>query len=376
MQGLSTTDLRKLNRTRAFQAIYADGPLTKQDLAAKTGTSLPTVTQNLKDLFAAELLCYDGTEESTGGRKPQRIALNAQARFAVGMELSPKHVRLVAIDLKGREILSKKVRCPFADTEDYRAAYSALLETFLDDLHLPRERLLGVGITLPALIQQQAKMIEAAPVLHLHNVPLSRLTEKIPYAVFVQNDASAGAAAEWRHNAQIQKARTAAYLFLGKGVGGALLLEGVPYEGTQGRSGEFGHMCIVPGGDRCSCGKQGCLEAYCSTARLTDDLGMDLEDFFAHVKEGDARCAAVWQTYLDHLAQGVNLIYTAMDCEIIVGGPLSPYLEPYLPQLLERVQALNAFGGGAGMLFVSQCGEEANCVGAAMHFVDDFVQSV
>lgn len=376
MQGLSTTDLRKLNRTRAFRAIYADGPLTKQDLAAKTGTSLPTVTQNLKELFAAELLRYDGTEESTGGRKAQRIALNARARFAVGMELSPKHVRLVAVDLKGRELLSKKVLCPFAATEAYRSSYSAFLEQFLDDLRLPRERLLGVGITLPAVIQQKTAVIETAPVLHLRDVPLAVLTEQIPYAVFVQNDASAGAAAEWKSNSQLQKARAVAYLFLGKGVGGALLLGGAPYEGTQGRSGEFGHMCIVPGGARCSCGKQGCLEAYCSTARLTDDLGLDLEEFFARVKGGDAGCGAVWTEYLDHLAQGINLIYTAMDCEIIIGGLLSPYLEPYLPQLLERVQGLNAFGGGAGKLFVSRCGEEANCVGAAMHFVDDFVQSI
>lgn len=376
MQGLSTADLRRLNRTRVFRTIYEDGPITKQDLAAKTGTSLPTVTQNLKDLFGAQLLCYDGTEESTGGRKPQRIALNAQARFAVGMELSPRHVRLMAVDLKGREIRSEKVFCPFADTAAYRTAYSALLEAFLDDLRLPRSRLLGVGLTLPAVIQQKAAVIETAPVLHLRDVPLAQLTEQIPYTVFVQNDASAGAAAERRKNPRLQTAKAVAYLFLAKGVGGALLMKGSIYEGMQGRSGEFGHMCIVPGGAPCACGKRGCLEAYCSTARLTDDLGLDLADFFARLDSGAPRCRAVWQTYLDHLAQGLNMIYTAMDCEIILGGPLSPYLKPYLPQLMEKVQALNSFGGGAGRISVSQCSEEANCIGAAMHFVDAFVQSI
>lgn len=376
MQGLSTTDLRKLNRTRAFRAIYADGPITKQELAARTGTSLPTVTQNLKELFAADLLCYDGTEASTGGRKPQRIAINARTRFAVGMELSSRHVRMAAVDLKGDEIASEKVLCPFADTEDYRTAYSGLLESFLNRLRLSRERLLGVGITLPAVIQQEAAVIETSPVLQLRDAPLAKLTEKIPYPVWVQNDASAGAAAEWKKNTALQQTRAVAYLSLGKGVGGALMLHGTPYEGIQGRSGEFGHMCIVPGGDQCACGKRGCLEAYCSTGRLTDDLGLDLKEFFDRVENGDPECTAVWDRYLEHLAQGLNMIDTAMDCDIMIGGALSPYLPPYLPRLLEKVEKNSAFGGGAERIFVSQCGEDANCIGAAMHFIDLFLQSI
>lgn len=379
IQRLSTVELRKLNRTQIFRTVYDYGnPITKQDLAAKAGMSLPTVTQNLKELFAADLLRYDGTEESTGGRKPRLITVNKDARFAVGMELSPKHIRIVAINLKQEVMVSTRVPALFDHTDAYRQLYRRELEKFLDKYKLSREQLLGVGITLPAVINTQASLIETAPVLNLRNFPIHKLIEGIPYDTFVQNDASAGATAEWKKNPRFREAGATAYLFLGKGVGGAFLFGDTPYDGKHNRSGEFGHMCIIPNGDPCACGKRGCLEAYCSTARLTDDLGIDLSEFFSQLEAGNPQYERIWESYLSHLAQGLNLIYTTMDCEIIIGGLLSPYLEPYLPRLWEKVMALHPFAASTNEcnIFVSRCGENANCIGVAARFIDQFIRSI
>ena len=379
IQRLSTVELRKLNRTQIFRTVYdSERSITKQDLAAKAGMSLPTVTQNLKELFAADLLRYDGTEQSTGGRKPRLISINKAARFAVGMELSPKHIRIAAVNLRQEVVASARISALFDHTDAYRKIYREELEKFLDANDLSRERLLGVGITLPAIINTQASLIETAPVLSLHNFPIERLIEGIPYQTFVQNDASAGATAEWKMNPQLRKADATAYLFLGKGVGGAFLFGDAPYEGKHNRSGEFGHMCIIPDGDRCACGKRGCLEAYCSTARLTDDLGIDLSEFFSQLERGNHRYDRIWEEYWCHLAQGLNLIFTAMDCEIIIGGLLSPYLEPHLPRLWDKVLSLHPFASSTyeRNIFVSRCGENANCVGAAAYFIDRFIRSI
>lgn len=79
---ISTTELRKQNRNQVFRAVYeAQTPLTKQDISQKLNMSLPTVTQNLKELFDEEVLLYAGTEESTGGRKARLITLNTDIYF-------------------------------------------------------------------------------------------------------------------------------------------------------------------------------------------------------------------------------------------------------------------------------------------------------
>ena len=78
-----------------------------------------------------------------------------------------------------------------------------------------------------------------------------------------------------------------AYLSLENGVGGAVLVNGDLYAGDNRRSGEFGHMCVEPGGLPCKCGKRGCLEAYCSARRISDDINITLKDFFAGVERHD-----------------------------------------------------------------------------------------
>ena len=168
---ISTTELRKQNRNRVLRIIYeADAPMTKQEISQKLQMSLPTVTQNLKELLEEQVLTYAGTEESTGGRKARLIALNKNTYFSVGIELSPKHIRFIAINLKAEELAFECVECPFRNTLEYRKTYAEKLELFLDHFGLSRKRLLGVGITLPGVINEQEGMVEIAPVLQLPQV--------------------------------------------------------------------------------------------------------------------------------------------------------------------------------------------------------------
>ena len=118
----------------------------------------------------------------------------------------------------------------------------------------------------------------------------------------MSNDATSGGYAEWF--AQQEKG-SIAYLSLEGGVGGAVLIDGVPYTGANGRSGEFGHICVQPGGLPCQCGQHGCLEAYCSSARLSTDLGVTVEQFFAGLEAGNLAYRTLWSDYLRHLAVGL-----------------------------------------------------------------------
>lgn len=135
-------------------------------------------------------------------------------------------------------------------------------------------------------------------------------------------------------------------------------------------------MCIASNGKVGSCGRHDCLEAYCSTARLSDDLDISVEDFFRGLHEGNEQYFAVWKNYLDALSVGINNIRMMMDCPIVVGGTITPYLEEYLPDLVARLSMRSSFDDDGSYLHLGCCGDRANCVGVALHFIADFMKSI
>ena len=373
---IMTSEMRKRNRHRIYTYLYSqDQPKTKRDIEEKLHLSMPTITQDLKELLAQQLIGYVGMEESTGGRKPRQLAVNPSARFAVGVEIAPRFIRYAAIDLRACEIAYSIIPAEFHDGSVFFPLLSDQLEIFLDEYALNRERLLGIGIAMPCLVDEATGMITTAPALGISRMQfhVNRITEAIPYCCSVQSSASASGAAEWQRDGHTQNL---AYLHLGKDVGGAIFVNKTPYRGQHGRSAEFGHTCIVPGGKPCQCGKRGCLEAYCSTARLTNDLGKTTKAFFDGLNAGNAECLNVWKTYLDYLALGIYNIRMILDCDIMLGGVISPFLSEYLPDLSIRLQRLNAFERSASYLHVGKCGNKASCTGAALRFIQEFVESI
>lgn len=371
----NTADLRRINRNRVFTHLLFRAPqgIKKQDLALALNMSLPTLTQNLGELFALGLVNNDKTGGSSGGRPPRILTVTAEARWAMGVEISANHIRMVALDLLARELAFQSVDRPFHLDKRYATALARTIEAFLDRVGLAREKLLGVGVTVPGIVTADEDRITLAPTLGLREVAVKELTGRIPYPVHIVNDANAGGYAEcWGKS----EAESMAYLSLGRGVGGAILLSGAPYLGRDGRSGEFGHICIQPGGAPCSCGRRGCLEAYCSTALLSDDLGISLEEFFTKLEQGEPKYAGIWEAYLDHLAIGVRNIHIALDCPIVLGGKLSHFLPDRLDELERQLRDADPDYVRKPYLSICRYHDRANSVGAALHFIEGFVRQV
>jgi predicted NBD/HSP70 family sugar kinase len=132
---------------------------------------------------------------------------------------------------------------------------------------------------------------------------------------------------------------------------------------------------VEPGGLTCHCGQRGCLEAYCSTRRIIENTGLSLNDFFQAVTRHDPACEALWFDMLRHLAIGINNINLALDCQVILGGLLSEYLEPWLPELKRYVSAGNPFGE-ADFLSLSTLRRHIAPLGVALYFIREFICSV
>lgn len=371
----SANSRRSRTRSSLYNCLYRSQSFcSRQTLAQSLGLSLPTVYQNLAELMEAGLV-EDSTErQSTGGRRAGGLRIVPDARIAVGVYLTASSLRLAAADLRLRELAYRELPLPDgASLSELGNLLAEELERFLDDHGLPRERLLGVGAALPAVLSPDNRRIASAPTLSLADASPEELTGRLPYPARVENDASCGGFAEcFTRNSR----GTMAYLSLEDGVGGAILIDGVPYAGQRRRSGEFGHMCIEPGGLRCSCGRRGCLEAYCSPRRVREQLGLSLEDFFAGTEGRDPACGALWDNMLRHLALGINNIHLALDCDVVLGGSLAEYLPPYLPRLREYAAAGDPFNLGTEYLYLSTLRQHTVPLGAALHFIASFLEQI
>lgn len=374
MVSYNTAELRRQNRNRVFRYIYSsETPVSKQDVAQSLSLSLPTVGQNLRELLDSGLLELQGTFDSTGGRKPKAIGVTANFKYSVGIMISNRHIHIACIDLRAHQVCDKAVFKPFTGDETYCKELGQILEDFLDANAIDRSRLLGVGVALPGVPDEEHNTVELSPAVNCQELDLNLLKKYIPYPCFLENDANAGGVAEWWNNSVDS---TMVYLSIQKGVGGAVLLDGANYMGHHLHSGEFGHMCIVPGGRECRCGKKGCLEAYCSTARFSDDLGITREDFFAGLESGNKEYQALWDDYLEHLSYGIYNIHIVLDCDIVLGGVLAQFIEPYMDDLRQRIINISTFETDASYLRFSKYRKWTSCVGVALHFIAEFLDTI
>lgn len=371
---LPPTKRRRMTRNQIYQYIYKAPGCSKQEISDNLRLSMPTVHQNLNELTQAGLVRIDGVGESTGGRRPLQLTIDENARFSLGVSVTDNHFRIVAANLRLDEIAYQKYAHPHCNNlKELGNFLSGDLEDFLNRFGLNREKLLGIGIALPAIFDANKTCVVTAPTLDLHYQDLRLLTDGIPYSVEVYNDATSGGYAEWHVQ---QDSNCMAYLSLEGGVGGAILMNGVPYTGLNGRSGEFGHICVQPEGLSCKCGLRGCLEAYCSSNRISTDLGISVEQFFAGLKAGNLAYQTLWKDYLRHLAAALATIRMVFDCRIVLGGYVAPYLTPFLQELRRLTASHDPFDDEAEYISLCHYPKHAVPLGAALHFINLFIEEL
>ncbi len=128
----------------------------------------------------------------------------------------------------------------------------------------PGRQVLGVGLGAAGFVSADRRTVVFAPHLAWRDEPIrDRLAHRLGLPVVLDNDANAAAWAEHRFGSGRDESRLL-LVTLGTGIGGALVLDGQVERGRHGLAGEFGHMQVVPDGERCECGNRGCWEQYSS----------------------------------------------------------------------------------------------------------------
>ncbi len=370
---VNSIEVKKMNRNAIYKFLYRHDPISIQEIAYTLNMSLPTVTQNIKELHERGLVTETGLFESTGGRKAKAIAYNSVAKYAVGLDITRNHVGIVLIDLSGRVIKNERIQYPFVNSKEYFKGVGEIVQSFIDDCTILANDILGVGIALPAILSDDSQSVSYAEVIDFKGGSVKAFSEFIPYPCTLSNDANAAGFAEMWGEESIENV---AYLSLNNSVGGSIIIGKNIYNGQNHRSGEFGHMTIVPHGKTCYCGQKGCVDAYCSAKVLSDCTNGNIAEFFRLLKLNSEPQMSIWKEYVSHLVVAINNLRMLFDCNVILGGYAGAYMDEYIDQLRELVSKYNTFEVDGDYLHVCKYKMETTAVGAALLHVEHFIKNV
>lgn len=370
---ITNIEVKRNNRNRVFRFICKNGTVSNPDISYELKMSLPTVTQITKELIEKGLIEEIGELKSTGGRRAKALSAAANARQAVGLDITKNHISLVLTNLTGEILNYKRIQQPFVQEDGYYGKVCETMEGFLDESEADRDRILGIGISFPGIVAQDREMIPYSHILGVRNLPFDSVRRHFPYPCYFLNDANAGAYAEGIRGESPERFF---YLSLSNSVGGAIFHNGELIQGQNFRCGEVGHMTVIPDGELCYCGKRGCLDAYCSAKLLSDMTDGKLERFFKKLEQGEKEITDMWEQYTAYLAVALNNIHMVLDCDIILGGYVGSYTEAHVQDIWEKVSKRNTFE--EEKRFVRSCRYKvgAAALGAALNVIEMFMEQV
>lgn len=302
--------------------------------------------------------------------------------FQIGIDIGGTSIKIGLVDetLKIVRRTSLPFRC--IGGENVAAQIAEAIRALLSSDHSIND-VESIGVVLPGSIDKEQSTVLDAHNLDFHNVPFRKyLQSHFPNTpVYLANDADGAALAELGAGAFVG-CQTAVLLTLGTGVGGGVILNGKMFSGGTGRGIELGHMCLVNGGEMCTCGNPGCVEAYCSAtgliregkkaakaspdSKLAKSDDMNAKFIIDCAKEGDAAAKQVFDTYVDHLAAACISVVHLLDPEVIaIGGGVS-HAGDFLFEPLGKLVDKKCFFSSHTKVVPAVMGNDAGIIGAAM----------
>ncbi len=373
MDKLSLTDIKKKNYADIYHFIYKNKKISKQAIAQGLEISLPTVNQHLNALLENGLIEKSGHLQSQVGRKATLYSIRPQTRTAIGVEILKDRVAIAAVNLLGEETASRRFHLEFKNAKEYFSCVSGYILDFIEDIHIPRQTILGVGFGIQGLVSSDGTRMMYSKILNTDGITTQTFENHLKLPCLFIHDAECAAENTLWHFPEIQDS---IYLSLGRHLGGAIIIQGRIQRGRTGKSGTMEHMTLFPNGKKCYCGQLGCAECYCSAEALLQP-SETLRTFFQKKNAGDETYIRRWRQYLDCLAMFINNLHLVLECAIILGGHLAPYMqETDFQYLHEKIRTLTAFPEEEPFLLPGAPYPNSVAVGSALQFIQAFLERI
>ncbi len=278
----------------------------------------------------------------------------------IGIDLGGTNIAAGIVDEKGN-ILKKDSVPTLAERpiEEIVNDMASLCRRLLAEENISIDDIEAIGLGCPGTVDSQNGVIAYANNLKMKNTPIREmLGARFPgKRIKLENDANAAAFGEYAVNGG--GAGSFVFITLGTGVGGGVIIDGKLYKGFNGAGAELGHTTLVLDGEPCSCGRNGCWEAYASVTALIRQTKAAMDSApdssmhrwveengkvsgrtaFDCARNGDKAAQAVVDNYVKYVADGiVDTINIFQPETLLIGGGISKEGEYLLGPIREYVE--------------------------------------
>ncbi len=281
-------------------------------------------------------------------------------KFAIGVDLGGTNLRIAAVDETGTLIEKVTIGTKVSLGRDQ------VIDNMCDAIQRLSEKckdsgpLLGIGIGVPGIIDNQTGLLRESPNLPgWADYPVrAEIERRLKTIVVLENDANVAALGEkWLGAARDYS--DMAMITLGTGVGGGLVFEGKIWDGANGMAGEWGHATVEPDGHPCGCGNQGCLEQYASATAVvrmareaiaangapalaraaSSDPEFSAKSIYNLAIQGDEDARRIFRQVGRSLGIMLSTLVNTLNLPIyVIGGGASSAWEAFSPAMFEQLR--------------------------------------
>ncbi len=380
---------KNINLKKEVIAYFANiGNATIADLCKELNLSIPKVTNLLNDLIHDGMVQDNGKIDSSGGRKPNLYGLISDSVLFIGVDVKKNHINIGLTDLSKNILkISEKIAYKLDNTKESLENLCALINQFIKDGPVPKEKILGIGVNLSGRINHTSGY--SYSFFYFEEEPLTKIIEaKVGISVFLENDTKAMACGEFSSGGIAKAEKDVLFLNLDYGIGLGIFIDGKIYYGKSGYAGEFGHIPLFDNEILCHCGKKGCLETEASGWALTrmfkekikegstsiltttkknvEDIEMD--DIIFAANNDDVLAIELIGRIGSNIGRGIALLINIFNPELVILGGSLASTEEFIR--LPIKSAINKYSlnlvNNDTQLKMSKLGEQAGIIGACL----------
>ncbi|MEU1509823.1 ROK family transcriptional regulator [Kitasatospora sp. NPDC005748] len=323
--------------TAILALLLAESPLSRVELARRTGLSSTAVTKAARPLIVDGYL-HELPPERTApgaGRPVNPLAVTVDREFFVGIKISSEALFGVVCDLRaGLRVTGGRQLGEDRSPEAVCGLLGELVEELLDADPVFRERTRRLGVAVSGDVDRSAGLVRYSVLPGWRDVPLAdELARATGLSVTVENDVKALTAAEHWFGEGIGT-ENFALVTIGSGVGSGLVVNGQLVTGAYGVAGELGHISIDPDGPPCHCGGVGCVEVFAASGAIlasargaTGRADLSFDDVVQLARAGDRAAREAFATAGRAIGVGIATLVSLLGPErvVVTGEGLDTY---------------------------------------------------
>jgi predicted NBD/HSP70 family sugar kinase len=328
VQRASNETARRINRDIVLELIRENQPLSRADLARRSGLQRSTVSQIVEQLIVEGWVREGSMANLPRGRRPTMLGLNEEFGV-IAADIHPRIAILAVVDLNGRLLSRSQVPItsdPEASTRRINEAMMRMRKS------LPRCTIQGIGVSIPGRVDPDTQRIIFAPNLHWRDFDLRTAIEaKMKLPVKMDNAANACLVAELMFGS-LDGIQNIVLVTVSEGIGTGIFANGQLVTGNGGRAGEFGHAPLDASGPRCACGRRGCWEVFAScraAVRYYRELqpkapSVTFQELLHLAEEGDPHAGNALDMQAKQIGRGLGLLIAGLAPGLIlIAGDIS-----------------------------------------------------